>query len=62
MLQSIANVFRVPELRKKILITLALLVVYRIGAWLPLPGFDVHAVEQELKKMETTAAGQALAL
>ncbi len=40
MLQALINTFRVPELRNKILFTLGLLAVYRIGFWIPLPGVD----------------------
>ncbi|MBX3365231.1 MAG: preprotein translocase subunit SecY [Phycisphaeraceae bacterium] len=36
----VVNVFKVPELRTKILFTLAMLAVYRIGFWIPLPGVD----------------------
>lgn len=38
MLNGIANAFRVPELRKKILLTVGILVLYRFGAYLPVPG------------------------
>lgn len=38
MLNGIANAFRVPELRKKILLTVGSLVLYRFGAYLPVPG------------------------
>ncbi len=38
MLNGIANAFRVPELRKKILITVGILLLYRLGAYLPAPG------------------------
>ena len=38
MLKGIANAFRVPELRKKLIITIAILVLYRFGAYLPVPG------------------------
>jgi preprotein translocase subunit SecY len=38
MLQTILNVFKIKELRQKILFTLAMLAVYRIGHWIPLPG------------------------
>lgn len=37
---TIANLFKVPEIRNKILITLGLLLVYRIGFFIPLPGVD----------------------
>lgn len=38
MLKGIANAFRVPELRNKILLTVAILLLYRFGAYLPVPG------------------------
>ncbi len=38
MLSSIIDAFKVPELRKKILFTLAILALYRLGAYIPVPG------------------------
>ena len=38
MLKGIANAFRVPELRKKLLLTVGILLLYRFGAYLPVPG------------------------
>ena len=38
MLKGIANAFRVPELRQKLLLTAAILLLYRFGAYLPVPG------------------------
>jgi preprotein translocase subunit SecY len=38
--EALANVFRIPDLRKRVLFTLALLAVYRIGAYIPTPGID----------------------
>jgi preprotein translocase subunit SecY len=40
MLAQFANIFRVPELRKRILFTLGLLFVYRVGGFIPTPGVD----------------------
>src|SRR5664279_5634059 len=37
---AIANIFRIPDLRKRVLFTLGLLAVYRIGAQIPTPGID----------------------
>ena len=42
MLSSIVDAFKVPELRKKILFTLAILALYRLGAYLPVPGIPFH--------------------
>ena len=46
MLASLKNIFKVPELRNKVLFTLAIIAVYRFGAYLPVPGVDLEAVKQ----------------
>ncbi|MDR3186205.1 MAG: preprotein translocase subunit SecY [Christensenellaceae bacterium] len=43
MLQTIRNAFQSPEIRKKMLFTLILIVVYRIGCFIPIPGVDADA-------------------
>lgn len=40
MFRTLINAFKNKEIRTKILITLALLFLYRIGCWLPVPGID----------------------
>ncbi|MBV8845665.1 MAG: preprotein translocase subunit SecY [Bryobacterales bacterium] len=45
-LEAIANVFRVPDLRKRVLFTLGLLAVYRLGAFIPTPGVDTNRLNQ----------------
>src|SRR5579871_5940474 len=40
--EAIANVFRIPDLRKRLLFALALLAVYRIGGHIPTPGVDAN--------------------
>jgi preprotein translocase subunit SecY len=45
MLETLKNAFRVKEIRKKILFTLVMLVVIRIGSQLPVPGVDRHYIE-----------------
>ena len=42
MLSSLIDAFKVPELRKKILFTLAILALYRFGAYVPVPGIPFH--------------------
>ena len=42
MLSSIIDAFKVPELRKKILFTLGILALYRLGAYVPVPGIPFH--------------------
>ena len=54
MLKGIANAFRIPELRKKILITIGVLALYRFGAYLPAPGVPFASM---LEAFQTAAAG-----
>jgi len=51
------NVFKIPELKKRILYTLALLVVYRIGVHVPTPGIDGIALASFFAKVEGTIFG-----
>ncbi len=46
MLEKLANVFRVPDLRKRILFTLGLLAVYRFGGHVPTPGINADRLAQ----------------
>ena len=46
MLSAIRNAFKVPDLRRKILFTLFIILVYRLGANIPNPGIDHAAVQQ----------------
>jgi preprotein translocase subunit SecY len=42
----LANAWRVPELRKRVLFTAAVLACYRLGSWVPAPGIDQNAIQQ----------------
>ena len=46
MLAWLANVWRVPELRRRLLFTAFVLAVYRFGSWVPAPGVDQKALQQ----------------
>jgi preprotein translocase subunit SecY len=46
MLEKFANIFRIPDLRKRVLFTLGLLAVYRLGAFIPTPGINAEALAQ----------------
>ncbi len=46
MLSSVKNIFKVEDLRNKVLFTLMMIVLYRVGAHLPVPGVDFEAVKQ----------------
>ena len=50
MLEKFLNIFRIPDLRKRVLFTLGILAVYRLGAYIPTPGVN------------TTPAGAAVQL
>ena len=52
MLSSMRNMFKVPDLRNKILFTLLMLALYRLGAHIPVPGIDVGALEELQEQAE----------
>ncbi len=54
MIKTITNVFRVPDLKRKILFTAFFLILYRLGSFIPTPGINATA----LKSFFTTAAQQ----
>src|SRR5947199_9011694 len=45
MLSWLANAWRVPELRRRLLFTAAILSAYRLGSWMPAPGVDSQQIE-----------------
>jgi preprotein translocase subunit SecY len=45
-INSVRNIFIVPELRKRVLFTLAMLAIYRIGSHVRTPGIDAEALKQ----------------
>ena len=46
MLQAFFNIFRIPDLRNRVFFTLGMLVIYRIGFWIPLPGVDEQKIAE----------------
>ena len=59
MMESIKSIFEIPDLRKRILFTVAMLAVYRLGAFVPTPGINAEAFEQ---LFNTSMAGGILGL
>ncbi|TLM98445.1 MAG: preprotein translocase subunit SecY [Actinobacteria bacterium] len=53
MLTAIANAFRVPELRRKILFTLGIIGVYRFGCFIPVPGVNIEAIKAQVENAAT---------
>ena len=51
------NIFKIPELKKRILFTLALLIVYRVGVHVPVPGIDAVALASFFAKAKGTLLG-----
>jgi len=47
-LKSISNIFKIPDLKKKILFTGLILIIYRLGSFIPIPGINAAALEQFL--------------
>jgi preprotein translocase subunit SecY len=42
MLRAFVNAFKIPDLRRKLLFTLGIIAIYRIGGWIPIPGIEVE--------------------
>ena len=57
MANPIPNLFRIPELKSKILFTLGALLVYRFGAHVTAPGIDVAALEEQFGQLQGTLFG-----
>lgn len=62
MFKTFANIFRIPELRSKVLFTLFMLLIYRAGYHVPLPGVDQTNMKAQAEKQrlggDNTAAGR----
>jgi preprotein translocase subunit SecY len=55
--QALGNMFRIPDLRKRLLFTLALLAVYRIGAYIPTPGINTALLQQLFEQARGSVLG-----
>jgi preprotein translocase subunit SecY len=55
--EAIANVFRIPDLRRRVLFTLGLLAVYRIGGHIPTPGINALRLEEFFQQNQGTLFG-----
>ncbi|HEX7729559.1 MAG TPA: preprotein translocase subunit SecY [Terracidiphilus sp.] len=58
MVEKFLNIFRIPDLRKRVLFMLGILAVYRLGAYIPTPGVDFKQIE----RLFNSQAGSALGL
>lgn len=57
MLSAFANCFKIPELKNRILITLGLIAIYRIGCLVPTPGVNGSILAQYFENMNSSAGG-----
>ena len=57
MIDGVQNVFKIPELRKRILYTFGLLAIYRVGAFIPTPGIDGQALTSYFESVQGTILG-----
>jgi len=57
LVEAFRNIFSMPDLRNRCLFTLALLAVYRLGAFIPTPGINTDALEQLFNQYQGTALG-----
>ncbi|MBC2694856.1 MAG: preprotein translocase subunit SecY [Desulfobacteraceae bacterium] len=56
-IEGFGNIFKIPELKKRILYTFALLIVYRIGVHVPTPGIDAVALASFFARAKGTLLG-----
>ncbi len=57
MIESFRNVFAIPDLRKRLMFTFALLAVYRVGCHIPTPGVDPQALIEFMQQTQGTIFG-----
>ncbi|MBU0469354.1 MAG: preprotein translocase subunit SecY [Candidatus Omnitrophica bacterium] len=62
MLAAFANCFKIPELKKKILFTLAIIVAYRVGCYLPTPGVNGAELARYFQSITSSASGSIFSI
>ncbi len=55
--EAVANIFRIPDLRKRILFTLGMLAIYRLGGHIPTPGIDANQLQRFFEQNQGTIFG-----
>jgi preprotein translocase subunit SecY len=55
--EALANAFKIPDLRNRILFTLGMLAIYRLGGHIPTPGIDAERLEQFFQQNQGTLFG-----
>lgn len=62
MIEQFGNIFRIAELRKKVLITLGLIALCRIGVYIPIPGIDTAVLRSYFGQFTKSGIGQLLGM
>ncbi len=57
MLEKFFNIFRIPDLRKRVFFTFGILAVYRLGAWIPTPGVNTAKLSILFNAQNSSALG-----
>jgi len=57
LIEAFQNIFKIPELKKRVLFSLSMLAVYRVGCHIPVPGIDTQALAHFFKAAEGTLLG-----
>ena len=61
-MEALLSIFRIPDLRRKVLITIALLALCRLGVYVPIPGVNVDALHKLLDTLGKDPIGNVLGL
>ncbi len=60
MFRTVSNIFKIPDLRNKILFTVMMLIIYRVGFHIPIPGFnEVKMNEAASTAIQSSPLGRA---
>ena len=62
MFKTLVNAFKQKEVRNKLLLTLLLLFIYCVGCWIPLPGIDIQAFNEQIVGVDGEGGNSFLAL
>ena len=62
MLSALLNIFKIQDLKRKVLITLALIAVYRLGSFVPTPGINAQALAEFFNRIAKSQGGTILGI
>ncbi len=62
MIEQFSNIFKIPELRRKVLFTLGIIAICRVGVYIPIPGIDTDVLREYFNQFTQKGVGQLLNL